>query len=49
MQSVFPVAIIVMSVLSGVGYALKGQPAHAVYWIAASVLNVCVLLMREIK
>ena len=42
MEKIFPVILIVLDICSGAVYAAKGDLRHAVYWLAAAVLTICV-------
>ena len=42
MEKAFPLVLIVLDVLAACVYALQGDVRHAVYWLSAGVLTVCV-------
>lgn len=41
-SKIFPTIMIVLSIGAGIGYAVKGDARHAIYWFAAAVLNISV-------
>lgn len=42
MEKIFPVVLIALDVCAAVVYACLGDVRHAVYWLSAAVLTVCV-------
>jgi uncharacterized membrane protein len=42
MTKIFPTTIIVISIVAGIVYVVKGDVRHACYWFAAAVLNISV-------
>lgn len=38
----FPCVMIVLSLCASAAYALHNDPRHAIYWLAAAVLNAAV-------
>jgi hypothetical protein len=44
--AVFPIILIVLNLCAAAAYAWAGAWWKTCYWIAAAVLNVCVLKMR---
>lgn len=39
---IFPTMIIIISIASGIVYAVYGDVRHACYWFAAATLNISV-------
>jgi len=42
MEKTFPIVLIVLDFCAGAVYAHGGDIRHAVYWIAARILTICV-------
>ena len=42
MEKLFPLVLIVLDVLAACVYGWQGDVRHAVYWLSAGVLTVCV-------
>jgi hypothetical protein len=42
MEKVFPIALIVLDLCAAFVYGWQGDVRHAVYWLAAGVLTICV-------
>ena len=41
---IFPIILIILDIGAAVGYAVHKDMRMAVYWLAAAVLNVCVVI-----
>jgi len=42
MEKIFPLVLIVLDLLAACVYGWQGDVRHAVYWLSAGVLTVCV-------
>ena len=45
MQHICPILFVILCLASCVGYACERKWVCAAYWLAAAVINVCVILM----
>lgn len=43
-ENIFPIILIILQLAAGAVDAFHGKWITAVYWIAAAVLNICVIL-----
>ena len=47
MEKLFPLVLIVLDVLAACVYGWQGDVRHAVYWLSAGVLTICVTFQKR--